>query len=100
MNQLIKNIAIDAFKGSAPLRFLEAVVVSSSPIKIKLRNNDKLVIPSEVILIAEHLTKHTRQIKVNGTVETCEFMDELKNGDRVMVAAIQGGQSFFIIDRF
>jgi hypothetical protein len=102
VNQLIKKIALEAMNASSPLRFMEATVVSAPPdLKIELRDNDKLIIPTDLIIVSEYLSKHTRQIRVNGgTPQTYEFMDELKSGDRVMVAAIQGGQSFFILDRF
>jgi Protein of unknown function (DUF2577) len=99
--QTIKKIALEAVQAESPLRLVEATIVSPPPdIQIRLKNNPKLVIPSDIISIAEHLTRHKRQIRVNGgTVQEYEFMDELKTGDKVMVAAIQGGQSFFIIDR-
>ncbi|ANB56129.1 hypothetical protein GFC29_3133 [Anoxybacillus sp. B7M1] len=85
MVQMIKKIALEAVQAESPLRFLEAIVVSAPPdFQIKLRDNNKLIIPEDLISIAERLT---------------ELGKELKIGDRVMVAAIQGGQSFFIIDR-
>lgn len=33
------------------------------------------------------------------TIETHEQDDRLKKGDHIMVAALQGGQSFFVLDR-
>ncbi|EID42851.1 DUF2577 domain-containing protein [Parageobacillus thermoglucosidasius] len=101
MIQTIKKIALEAVQAESPLRLVEATVVSPPPdIQIRLKGNPKLLIPSDIISIAEHLTKHKRQIRVNGgTVQEYEFVDELKMNDRVMVAIIQGGQSFFIIDR-
>jgi len=45
---------------------MEAEVVSAPPeLKIKLKGNDKLIIPKELIVVAEHLTKeYKREIKV------------------------------------
>jgi hypothetical protein len=125
MNQTIKRLAMEAMLNSSPLQLIEAVVVSSPPdIKIKLKDNAKLVIPNDLIMVSEHLTRHTgtgniSNANVSGNLSDAgdpkhthniqslslsnakiDFTDELKNGDRVMVAAIQGGQSFFIIDRF
>lgn len=100
MKQRLMNIAMQGFEVKGPLRMLEAVVVSDSPVSIRLKSNAKLEIPNEIIIVSEHLTNHTRQMRVNGgTVQTYEFMDGLKTGEKVMVAAIQGGQSFFILDR-
>lgn len=121
--QTIKRMAKETMDSSGPLQFLEGEVYSSPPnIKLKLKDNSKLIIPSEFIRVAEHLTRHKRIANINGGSGSTssagdpehthdiqslqfdnaqiEFVDELKIGDKVMVAAVQGGQSFFVIDRF
>jgi Protein of unknown function (DUF2577) len=123
--QTIKKMAIEAVNANSPLQFIEGEVYSAPPnIQLRLKNNSKLVIPSEFIHIAEHLTRHKRAVNITslnvGDLMTSagdpehthniqslslknaeiEFTDQLKKGDKVMVAAIQGGQSFFIIDKF
>ncbi|MGE6260864.1 DUF2577 domain-containing protein [Heyndrickxia sporothermodurans] len=103
MIDLIKKIAVEAAESMSPLVIDEAEVVSSPPnIQIKLKDNPKLVIPSDLIIISEHLTNHTRDLRLDEDeeIQTYEFVDELKVGDQVMVATIQGGQSFFILDRY
>jgi len=86
MIDIIRRIAATSGNGEhgeTPLQLVEGIVVSSPPnIQIKLKDNDKLIIPSELIQAAEQIHKlgiHT--------------------GDQVMVAILQGGQSFFIVDR-
>jgi|SRR5690625_3177270 len=123
--QTIKKMAKEAMDASSPLQFIEAEVHSAPPnIQIRLKDNKKLLIPSEFIRISEHLTRHKRTANISSsnisesmtsagekshthniqslTLKNAEieFVDQLKIGDKVMVAAIQGGQSFFIIDRF
>lgn len=123
--QTIKKMAIEAVNANSPLQFIEGEVYSAPPnIQLRLKNNSKLVIPSEFIHIVEHLTRHKRTVNITssnvGDLMTSagdpehthniqslslknaeiEFTDQLKKGDKVMVAAIQGGQSFFIIDKF
>lgn len=102
MNQLIKKMAIEAIEAMQPVEIFEAEIVSPSPdVEMKIKSNSGLVIPTELIIVPEHLTHHKRQIRVNnGAIQEYEFMDELKNGDQVMVASLQGGQSFFILDRY
>lgn len=86
MIQTIKKIALEAVQAESPLRLVEATVVIPPPdIQIRLKSNPKLIIPSDIISIAERLTEPGKELKI---------------GDRVMVAIIQGGQSFFILDRF
>jgi hypothetical protein len=125
MNQIIKKMAIEAINAQGAFEFLEGEVVSSPPnIRLRLKRNSKLVIPSKFIIVPEHLKRHKRRANISSSNVSesmssagdpshthnitsitlnnaeIEFTDELKVGDRVMVAAIQGGQSFFIIDRF
>lgn len=125
LSQTIKKMAYEAIMAGNPLQFIEGEIHSPPPnIRLKLKNNPKLIIPSEFIRISEHLTRHKRTAdisssSVSGSTTSAgdpththniqsitlrnaviEFTDELKKGDKVMVAVIQGGQSFFIIDRF
>ncbi|MGE8207687.1 DUF2577 domain-containing protein [Heyndrickxia sp. NPDC080065] len=103
MIEIMKKIAFEAIQSMSPLVIEAAEVVSSPPnIELRFKDNQKLVIPSELIIVSEHLTNHTREIRLDEDeeIQSYEFVDELKIGDQVMVAAIQGGQSFFIIDRY
>lgn len=125
LGQMIKKLSLESFNSSSPLQFFEGVVHSAPPnIQIKLKDNPKLIIPRKFIRISEHLTRHSRTVNISssnitsslsrsGDPEhahdvnslslngaTLNFTDELKKGDKIMVVAIQGGQSFFIIDRF
>lgn len=125
LGQIIKKMASEAGLANGPLEFIEGVIHKAPPsMELKLKGNEKLIIPSDFIRVSEHLTRHSRRVdisstNIDGTLSRAgdpphahsiqslsvsnavmEFTDELKKGDKVMVAAIQGGQSFFIIDRF
>ncbi|XLG15160.1 DUF2577 domain-containing protein [Bacillus velezensis] len=63
---------------------LPAEVVSVSPVEIKLNENEKLIIPSDLIIIPKRL-------RAGG--------EGLKTGENVMVVSLKGGQSFFILDK-
>lgn len=98
--QTIKKMALESMKASSPLQFIEGEVQSSPPnVQLRLKNNPKLIIPADFIIVPEHLTRHTRTAMIDGSHVNVSFTDGLKAGDKVMVAAVQGGQSFFIIDR-
>lgn len=101
LKQMIQRMATQANDQSGPVQLVQGVVVGAPPnLSVRLKNNNKLIIPKDLLIVAEHLTRHTRTIRVNGgAAQTYEFMDELKTGDRVMVEVVQGGQSFFITDR-
>ncbi|MDQ0154905.1 DUF2577 domain-containing protein [Robertmurraya andreesenii] len=49
--------------------------------------------------IAEHLTAHTRQVKINGTTSTIEYSHALKAGDRVIIASANKGQRYYVLDK-
>lgn len=100
MKNKIKSIVLETLGTINPVTFVECVVINENPLSIRLGNDSRMILPSGVLIVAEHLTNHSRQVRINGgTVQTHEFMDGLKKGEKVMVAAVQGGQSFFIIDR-
>ncbi|GIN71124.1 hypothetical protein J14TS2_15990 [Bacillus sp. J14TS2] len=81
MNQLIKQIALDAMEHSKPVKIFEATVSSSPPnIQIRLRSNPKLIIPKDLII-------------------ALDSSSDVKAGDTVMVASLQGGQAFLIMGK-
>ncbi|QJC93202.1 hypothetical protein HC661_23860 [Bacillus velezensis] len=64
---------------------MPAEVISVSSIEIRLNENDKLIIPADLIIIPKRLR--------SGEGE------ELKMGENLMVVSLKGGQSFFILDK-
>lgn len=77
----------------------QGVVTSESPLQIEL--DEEVVIDADEIIIAEHLTKHTRQAYLNGSAQltSIAFDDELSLGDRVIVLADDDTDEYFVIDR-
>lgn len=124
MISLIKKAAQEANASSNPVEVFEAVVISPPPnLSIKLKGNDNLVIPKELIVVAELLTNHKRTVKMSSTNITdeetlqglgphqhdltsivldnaeLEFLNELAEGEQVMVIRFSGGQKYWICDR-
>ncbi|OLN21846.1 hypothetical protein BTO30_12560 [Domibacillus antri] len=89
-------------EANRPVRLIPADVVTPAPdLKIRLWNDDKQIYKSEHFIIPESLTKHTKQVTIDGVVSSCTFNDELQAGDELMVVSLQGLDStkFFILDR-
>lgn len=89
-------------EANRPVRLIPADVVSPSPnLQIRLMNDDKQVYPAENFIIPEALTRHTKEVRINGEVSSCTFYNELQAGDEIMVASLQGLESskYFILDR-
>ncbi|MED2945134.1 DUF2577 domain-containing protein [Bacillus swezeyi] len=99
LSDAIKELALGAVEAESPVDVMPAKVVLVSPLSIKIQDNDKLVIPSDLLVVAEHLTEHTRDIEFDGEKKTIRFYNQLNTGDHVMIAAMAGGQSFFVIDK-
>ncbi|MBU0444419.1 DUF2577 family protein [Bacillus amyloliquefaciens] len=85
LSEAIKHLAVGAVSSESPVDILPAEVVSVSPVEIKLNENEKLIIPSDLIIIPKRLR--------SGEDE------ELKMCENVMVVSLKGGQSFFILDK-
>ncbi|WP_018752168.1 DUF2577 family protein [Paenibacillus sanguinis] len=80
--QVVKEAARQAVDSAMPLRILEAVVVSPPPaLSIQLAGDQRMIIPAELLLVAERL-------------ET-----GLRTGDEVLIFAVQGGQTYYLADR-
>lgn len=80
---------------------IELATVTSAPPDLKIKvDNMKIELDRDDLIIAQYLTKHKRQVKIDGgaTVEL-EFQDELQIGDRVIVVSANNGQLYFVIDK-
>ncbi|MGG2024211.1 DUF2577 domain-containing protein [Gottfriedia sp. S16(2024)] len=80
---------------------VELATITAAPPSIKLRiDGDKFELEADDFEVAEHLTKHTRQIKIDGgALQTLEFQDGLKSGDRVVVVSANNDQRYYVIDK-
>lgn len=83
MSTLIKKHAMNAVGASHPSGITIGTVIDTSPLRIRLRQNSKMVIDSDLVLLPERLTGD----------------NSLNYGDRVIMISNNGGQDFAIIDR-
>lgn len=115
MINTIMKAAMQAVDNASPMSLCEGEVVSAPPdLKIRLKKNLKLIIPSNLIVVPENLTDHIQTCDITcDTVTTdsgtfnnfkadnakIKVKNSLKNGDRIMVATFEGGQKVYILDR-
>ncbi|OCA85222.1 DUF2577 domain-containing protein [Pseudobacillus wudalianchiensis] len=95
----IKKLAIDASKAEIPVRILDADVVFTTPLSIRLMKNNKLILSEECFVIPESLTDHTVQVQTPRGTETHTVLNGLKAGDELVVASVQGGGLYYVLDR-
>jgi len=71
LGQLIKQHSIKSVQSLKLPELMEAEVVSDAPdLKIKLKGSDKLIIPKELIVVAEHLCRVKRKVNLTNTGKT------------------------------
>ncbi|MCP1149834.1 MULTISPECIES: DUF2577 family protein [Bacillus] len=85
LSDAIKRLAVDAVDAQSPTDLILGDVVSVSPLSVRLNENDKLIIPEELLIWPARLDEGED--------------DELEEGDSVMVLAMTGGQTFYILDK-
>ncbi|PIK28346.1 DUF2577 family protein [Bacillus pumilus] len=85
LSEAIKRLAVDAVDAQSPTDLILGDVVSVSPLSVRLNENDKLIIPEELLIWPARLDEGED--------------DELEEGDSVMVLAMSGGQTFYILDK-
>lgn len=85
LSEAIKRLAVNAVDAQSPMELILGDVVSVSPLSVRLNENDKLIIPEELLIWPARLDEGED--------------DELEEGDSIMVLAMSGGQTFYILDK-
>jgi hypothetical protein len=80
---------------------VELATITAAPPQIKLKiDGMKFELEADDFEVSEYLTKHTRQVKINGGItQSLEFQDELVVGDRVVVISANNDQRYYVIDK-
>ncbi|MGG1960730.1 DUF2577 family protein [Bacillus pumilus] len=85
LSEAIKRLDVNAVDAQSPTDLILGDVVSVSPLSVRLNENDKLIIPEELLIWPARLDEGED--------------DELEEGDSIMVLAMSGGQTFYILDK-
>lgn len=85
LSEAIKRLAVNAVDAQSPMELILGDVVSVSPLSVRLNENDKLIIPEELLIWPARLDEGED--------------DELEEGDSIMVLTMSGGQTFYILDK-
>lgn len=114
MIEIIKKVVQQGIDGAALPGLMEGEVISSSPLKIRIKRNSKLVIPRELLVVPENLTNRTIKASIsasyvstssenfsnfNTNSASITINNALKTGDKVMLISFEGGQKYYILDR-
>lgn len=105
------------------IEFLQGTVISASPLKIQITNDEKLIINERITIVPWHLTDYTTQatFTVGGgaldsetnvvsahshklitytlTKGTLTVHNALKVGEKVHVLSLNNGKKYYVLDR-
>ena len=121
----IRQAAITAVEETGPIETIAGKVISIAPLQIQI--DQKLILSPAQLILTRNVTDYTLEITVNHETENAthshdlsgvsgnvvanehrhaysgkkEFLvhNALKIGERVLLIATKGGQSFIVIDR-
>ncbi len=119
LHKLIKKIVVDTLNSTNPTNIVFGVVKTVEPLSVQLEQQE--IIPQELLALTRNVTDFERDVKVNFNTEnssggsgesafashnhlvtgvkTEEVLHGLEVGDKVVMARVQGGQKFVILER-
>lgn len=104
MLDIIKQASLGAVGAENPVNILFGEVLNVDDFKIKV--DQKLILSKEFFIIPENLTRYEKDLTHCHGSDTTEkglfnlvIREGLKEGDRVLLLRIQGGQQYVILDK-
>lgn len=96
--KLIKKAAIDAVNASDPTAIRYGEVISANPLQIRI--DQKLILGLAQLKLTRNVTDFETEMSVNGgTKQTYKVYNALKQGEKVLLIRMQGGQQYIVVDR-
>ncbi|WP_438435398.1 DUF2577 domain-containing protein [Gorillibacterium sp. sgz500922] len=93
MVDLIKQIGVGAVEAGQPVAVVYGTVTKTSPLEVTVEQ--RLALPEAFLLVPESLTRYEQTV---GST-TIVIRPGLKQGDRVVLLRMQGGQQYLILDK-
>lgn len=106
MIDIIKKAGVDAVGANNPVNILFGEVLSLEEFKIRI--DQKLILPKEFFIIPEGLTRYEVDLEHNhnitegissNSLKKLVIREGLKQGDKVLLLRVQGGQQYVILDK-
>lgn len=115
----IKNVSCQYYSAINPASVLFGLVIEETPLKIEL--DQKLILTERFLTLAQHMSDYEMEFEIYGqsinAQGTCseggsasvvgqwessgkiKVKNSLKNGDKVVLARMEGGEQYIVIDR-
>lgn len=82
---------------------IQGKVISTTPLKIRAVNDEKLTLNASLLIVPKHLTDYTVavEIKANGEASngTMTVYNGLKVGEKVHLLSFNNGKKYYVLDR-
>lgn len=94
LKQIIQGMTGDG------VEVLQGIVKSVSPLKIQIKNDEKLILSSNNAYVPWHLTDYKTELSFDEKVKhKITVYNALKVGDEVHVLSFNHGKQYFVLDR-
>lgn len=97
MVELVKQAALEAIQAAKPVNLIFGMVAVTKPLEIHV--DQKTILYSDSLVLTRNATNHSLLVTVGGTNQTVLIHNALKAGDRVLLARVQGGRKYVVLDR-
>lgn len=100
MIDIIKQASLGAVGSANPVNILFGEVLNINDFKVKV--DQKLILSKEFFIIPESLIRYEVDLShgVGGSaLEKLVIREGLKQGDKVLLLRVQGGQQYVILDK-
>ena len=94
---LVKRAAVEAVEAEKPVRLLFGTVVGESPLKIQAEQG--AVYEGKMLVLTQRVTAYETEALVNGQTVRAAVRAALRTGERVLLARVQKGKRFVVLDR-
>lgn len=94
---LVKKAAVEAVEAAKPIHLLFGTVVSTSPLHIQ--TDQKATYTEHMLILTQRVTDYEVEEYSTGQAVKRHIHAALAVGDRVLLARMQGGRKFVVLDR-
>lgn len=95
--KLIKKTAVEAVNASKPANVVFGKVIGVNPLKIKV--DQKLILGLSQLVLSRNVTDYRLSVTMDGNSKTMTVNNALKNGEKVILMQVSGGQKYIVVDR-
>lgn len=97
MLNVIKEAALAAVEAGKPLAVIFGEVAKIDPLEVNV--DQRFILDADFLVLPESLTRYEIDLNYNGTAQKITIREGLKQGDKVILFRLQGGQKYFIADK-